>query len=132
MIAKADKKLTKVIKAESKMEKNHLASALKELSNRQAHLKACLKHETKMQMAYSKGSHSVAKSEKTYHAAKTRWEKEKAEVSALEGEIESAKRKSGEAKARLEEMRKEVEKLREERIIDEVNAGAPLRSYEEL
>jgi chromosome segregation ATPase len=115
-----------MLKADSKLSKKTLGSALKEFSELQSHLKSALSEEARAHTGHTKALAAAAKAEAAYHNAKTKWEKEKAEVVGKEGGLESAKARSKQAKARADVARKEVEELRKSKGVEEVrlpNAG---------
>lgn len=119
-LAKVDKKLTKMIKAESKLSRQTLSKGLKELAELQGRHRAAMADETRASAAHNKALTSASKGEAAYHAAKTRWEKQKVEVICKQEALEAARKRSKEAKDRVDDARKVVEGIREGRIADEV------------
>jgi hypothetical protein len=133
--AKDGKQLSKVIKKESKIEKEALALAIKELAELQAIQKANIKVcylprslwrpkitlsqiESKAHTAHTVSLTALQKHEHAYHAARARYESAQAEALALEEALETSRRNAREATESMQEKMREVEGLRAQKGVD--------------
>ena len=137
---KEGKQLTKMIKKESKIEREALAVAIKELAELQAFQKAAVRvslmtpcsnaskqndiyiwfqAESKAHTLHTTALTALQKQDCAFHAARTKYEAAQAELLALEEALEASRRKAREATETIQDKMREVEELRVQKGVDE-------------
>lgn len=117
---KESKRLSKVIKSESKAEKQALATSVKELSELQAQQAQAIKREAKAHTAHTKALALHHKTESKYLQFKAEYEKNQLDMLNMEKALENERANARDITERTAEKAREVEKLRITRSTDEV------------
>lgn len=120
---KDGKRLSKIIKAESKAEKQALSTAMKELSELQAQQGQSIKREAKAHTAHAKALALHHKTESSYLKLKAEYEKNQLDMENMERALETERANAREISERTAEKASEVEKLRITRGADEVRCS---------
>ncbi|OJA16664.1 hypothetical protein AZE42_09267 [Rhizopogon vesiculosus] len=120
------KRLSKLLKTESELEKAALARALKSLAALQDLHKCACKREEKAEAAQYKSLLAAQKAKSIYYEAKARaeeerarWDGKQAEVRAQEGRLEAERDNVRKMDERVAECAREVERLRIMKATDE-------------
>ncbi|KAI0671753.1 hypothetical protein C8Q78DRAFT_795036 [Trametes maxima] len=144
---KEGKKVVKVIKAEGKAEKKALDEAVKELADIQKLQKAavkvarsrsthysngakhqgCQQEEAKSYSSYAKVLREFHKAELEFFAARAKYERAQADLQAHEDAREASKQHAAEATEMLQEKNREVEWLRAQKAVDDLEREAKIR-----
>ncbi|KAJ3493486.1 hypothetical protein NLJ89_g11008 [Agrocybe chaxingu] len=117
--AKHGKRLTKIIKAEAKTEKQALALAIDELEELQKFQKSAVKNEGRAQANHNKLLGQFKKTEAAYLSAKMKYDTDLAHLKSEEEILETLKNNSREATERMQDKAVEVNALRETLRVDE-------------
>ncbi|TFK99463.1 hypothetical protein BDV98DRAFT_470652, partial [Pterulicium gracile] len=122
-ISKADskqtKRLSKIIKTESRVEKEALAVAIKELEELQGLQRAAVKREAKFHTIHSDTLLNFQKHEEVYLAARRRYEILQAQLRADADALESSRQGARDMTLSMQEKSREIEGLRMMLNVDE-------------
>ena len=113
------KRLTKVIKAEGKAQKQNLSAFLKELSKLQAVQKQASKDESKALTANNKATARANEAHTKFQSAKAAYEQAEADAKARREALEAARTRAQETTAELAEKTRQAEELRRAKMVDD-------------
>jgi len=113
------RRLSKVIKRESKVEKQSLEVSVKELGELQQIQQAAIKREAKAHTAHTKSVTAFQKAEEVYLAARTKFEIAQAAMAAEAESLEIARNNARAATERMQDKATEIDGLRKVFGVDE-------------
>lgn len=116
---KDGKRISKIIKAESKAEQQALNAAIKELAELQSQQSGATKREAKAHTAHTKALALHHKTETKYLALKAVYERNQLDAQNMEAALEVERANAREVTERTAEKATEVEKLRLQHAADE-------------
>ncbi|KAJ3865299.1 hypothetical protein EV359DRAFT_72506 [Lentinula novae-zelandiae] len=116
---KQSQRLSKVIKSESKVEKQSMDIAIQELGELQKVQKSLVKRESKAHTAHTKALTAFHKAEEAYLAARTKYEIAQAAMQSEAENLEVARNNARQATENMQEKATEVDGLRKIFGVDE-------------